>query len=164
MYRIYLFIGTDCHQWTSANAENSDINIHIIRGINDECKIQAKSDVIPNNDGAFGCPKHYPKDTVVYSAQLLGNEETNTSILVSCLDKWIKTLKRITNKDVRILINHDCTGVTNDPNSDLDCEAPTTNHSTALAKGFIAALVFVFLLLICAVIEAAFIIYAIRNR
>ena len=84
VHRIYLNVQSDCHQWTSTtNMPNklADVTSGIIQGIKDQCsQIQVKDDVIENNERAFECPT-YPEETVVYSAQIRGNELTNTSIL-----------------------------------------------------------------------------------
>ena len=102
----------------------ADVTSRIIQGIKDQCnQIQVKDDIITNNEHAFECPT-YPKETVVYSAQIHGNELTNTSILVSCLDKWIQLqeTRDIVINGVDHNINKECTSVVNDANSSLDCE------------------------------------------
>jgi hypothetical protein len=100
----------------------SDVTGHIIQGIKDQCsQIQVKDDIITNNECAFKCPA-YPKETVVYSAQIHGNELTNTSILVSCLDKWIQKTQVIVVNEVDLKINKECTSIVNDVKSSLECQ------------------------------------------
>lgn len=112
-------------------ARRNDINNQLIQGIKNECsEIQIKDDIIMDNDQAFGCPSKNPKNAVVYSTQLHDNEMTNTSILVSCLDKWIKKSKYIVIDEFDVLINNHCSGVVNDYKSDFECGAPKAiNHS-----------------------------------
>lgn len=157
IYRIYLSIQSDCHQWTStSNMPNklADITNRIIQGIKDQCnQIQVKDDIITNNEHAFECPT-YPKETVVYSAQIRGNELTNTSVLVSCLDKWIQETKVIVVNEVDLEINKGCTNVVNDINSLLDCQNPTKKSSITLAAGFAIALgILVFAIIIVVIIS-----------
>ena len=144
VYRIYLSIQSDCHQWTSTTnmfKKRSDVTGHIIQGIKNQCsQIQVKDDIITNNDHAFKCPTD-PKETVVYSAQIRGNELTNTSILVSCLDKWIQKTQVIVVNEVDLEINKECTSVVDDVNSSLDCGQKPTKQSgisrdKAMAIGF----------------------------
>ena len=126
----------------------ADVTGRIIQGIKDQCKqIQVKDDIITNNEHAFECPT-YPKKTVVYSAQIRGNELTNTSILVSCLDKWIQLqeTRDIVINGVDHNINKECTSVVNDVNSSLDCE--TKKPSITLAAGFAIALGIILFLVI----------------
>jgi hypothetical protein len=116
----------------------SDITGHIIQGIKDECnQIQVKDDIITSNERAFKCPA-YPEETVVYSAQIHGNELTNTSILVSCLDEWIQKTKVIVVNEVDLEINKECTSVVNDVNSSLDCgqNPPNIGRDEVLAIVF----------------------------
>ena len=162
VYRIYLNIQSDCHQWTStSNMPNkrADITSHIIQGIKDQCnQIQVKDDVIRNDEHAFECPTH-PKETVVYNAQVYGNELTNTSILVSCLDKWIKKTQVIVVYEVDLEINKECTSVVDDVNSSLDCgqkpvptKKPNMSRDKRIAIGVGVSSIFLFFLLIFAVV------------
>ena len=134
----------------------ADVNRHIIRGIQDQCKqIQVKNDIITNDEHAFKCPT-YPKETVVYTAQIRGNELMNTSILVSCLDKWIqlKETRGIVVNEVDLEINKECTSVVDDVNSSLDCgQKPTTESSIpfkrlVIAFGTLSAVLIVTILII----------------
>lgn len=139
MYRIYLIIQTDCHEWTSTSmpTKRVDINNRIIEGIKDQCShTQVKDDIIMINNSTFQCPSH-PKKTVVYSTHLHGNDLTNTSILVSCLDKWIEKTQTIAVNEADLEINKECTSVINDDNSGLDCA--TTSHIT-IGEGFAVGL------------------------
>jgi hypothetical protein len=140
VYRIYLTIQTECHQWTqTSNMPNkrADVIGHIIQGIKDECnQIQVKDDIITNKEHAFKCPA-YPKETVVFSAQLRGNEMSNTSILVSCLRKWIQKTQGIVVNEVDLEINKECTSVADDVNSSLDCgQQPNPPDTKGMAIGF----------------------------
>jgi hypothetical protein len=116
----------------------SDVTGHIIQGIKDQCnQIQVKDDNIINNERAFECPT-YPEKTVVYNAHLHGNELTNTSILVSCLDKWIQNTRDIVVNEVDLEINKECTSVINNVNSSLDCGSgpnPTKESNISHGKG-----------------------------
>ncbi len=129
----------------------SDITNRIIQGIKDECsQIQVKDDIITNNEHAFECPTHYPEETVVYSAQIRGNELTNTSILVTCLDKWIKKTQAIVVNEVDLKINKECTSVVNDVKSSLECQTKKSGISldtgVAIALGI---LLFIAIVIIC---------------
>ena len=106
--------------------KRTDVTNHIIQGIKDQCnQIQVNDGIILYNKHAFQCPT-YPKETVVYSAQIHGNKLTNTSILVSCLDKWIQLNKTrgIVVYEFELKINKECTKVVDDINSSLDCQKP----------------------------------------
>ena len=139
-------------------ARRNDINNQLIQGIKDECsEIQVKDDIIMNSDQAFGCPSKNPtKNVVVYSTRLYGNELANTSILVSCLDKWIKKSKYIVIDEFGVLINNHCSGVVNDYKSDFECEAPKAiNHShlphpvsEEFITGLIRILVYILLIVV----------------
>ena len=115
----------------------SDINDCIIQGIKDQCsQIQVRDDIIDDktNNHAFKCAKN-SREIVVYNAQLHDNGLTNTSILVSCLDKWIHDQKtqHIVMNNVQYEIDKECTNVVDDSNSELDC---ATTPSVTLAEGF----------------------------
>jgi hypothetical protein len=170
-YRIYLTIQSDCHQWTlTSNMPNklSDVTGHIIQGIKDQCsQIQVKDDIITNNERAFKCPT-YPKETVVYSAQIHGNELTNTSILVSCLDKWIQKTKIIVVNEVDLEINKECTSVVNDVNSSLECgQNPTKtpgigrDEGLAIGLGTLSGILLIIIGILCTV---GFVVYKCRYR
>jgi hypothetical protein len=113
----------------------TDVTNHIIQGIKHQCsQIQVKDDIITNDEHAFECPT-YPRKSIVYSAQLRGNELTNTSVLVTCLDDWIQLQEtpEIVVGGVGFKINKECTSVVNDVNSSLDCQ---TKQSLTLAEIF----------------------------
>ena len=134
-----------------------DIIDHIIQGIKDQCNhIQVKDDVITNKDRAFECPM-YPDETVVYSAQLRGNELTNTSILVSCLDKWIKKTQRIVVNEVGLEINKGCTSIVDYKNSSLDCQTKksgvTRDQGLAIGFGIISFLLVIVIIILVAVVR-----------
>ena len=142
--------------------KRSDINAHIIRGIQKMCNhIQVTNDIFRDND-AFKCPNN-PKDVVVYNARLYHTGETNTSILVFCLEKWIKANKIIPVNEVEVEINHSCTKVVNDNNNDYEC-ASTVKQSNInkLALGLGVGLGFSTFVLGIALIIAVR--YIIRNR
>jgi hypothetical protein len=118
--------------------KRADVTDRIIQGIKDQCnQIQVMDDIITNKEHAFKCPK-YPDQTVVYNAQLRGNELTNTSILVACLDKWIEKTHDIVVNEVGLEINKECTSVVNDVKSSLECQ--TKKSGITLDTGFAIAL------------------------
>ena len=135
----------------------ADVTNGIIQGINDQCnQIQVKKDTITNNEHAFKCLT-YPKEIVVYSAQIHGNELINTSILVSCLKKWIQKTQVIVVNEVDLEIHKDCTKVVNDVNSSLDCAAIkkpsiTNDEWIAIGVGVSAAVLFILLIIAAVVI------------
>ena len=139
----------------------ADVTSHIIQGIQDqtECnQIQDTNDIIRNDEHAFKCPT-YPKETVVYTAQIHGNNLTNTSILVSCLNKWIQLNKTrgIVVNEVDLEINKQCTKVVNDVNSSLDCgQKPnkklgiTRDKYIAIGFGILSAILAIIIFIIIA--------------
>ena len=141
VYRIYLQIKLECREWTDQNTNTmkqrlTDINSQVSGGITAKCS-QIVDVSITNNNHAFKCPNS-PKNMVVYNAQLQCTDQANTSILVSCLDKWIATKGSIIVSGVELSIDHDCTKVVNDNNHDYECAA-SGNHLTRsdkLAIGF----------------------------
>jgi hypothetical protein len=156
VYQIYLHIQGDCRNWIKDEMPKKykDINTHIILGIKEQCsQIKVEDGIIMTDDliHAFKCAKH-SRETVVYKAQLLGNDLTNTSILVFCLDKWIHDDKtqNIVMNNVEIEIDKKCTGVVDDSNSAPDCA------NTPLPEGDVLAIVFgticAFLIVIIAVL------------
>ena len=105
-----------------------DINDHIKGGISAKCSQIPESDItITNNNHAFECPNN-PKNVVVYNAQLHGTDQTNTSLLVSCLNTWITAQRSILVTEVELSINHDCTKVVNDDNHDYECAAAASGN------------------------------------
>ena len=114
----------------------TDINNRISGGITDKCS-QIVDVSITNNNHAFKCPNS-PKNMVVYNAQLQRTDQVNTSMLVSCLDKWIATKRIIIVSGVELSIDHDCTKVVNDNNRDYECAASGNQltRSDKLAIGF----------------------------
>jgi hypothetical protein len=148
----------------------TDVTGHIIQGIKDQCsQIQVKDDIITNNEHAFECPTQYPEETVVYSAQLRGNELTNTSILVSCLDKWIEKTQAIVVNEVDLKINKECTSVVNDVYSSLDCGQKPTKKSgmtgdKRMAIGFGVSTAFLVIIIVIFVIASAIVLYKYRHR
>jgi hypothetical protein len=88
----------------------------------------------------------------VYSAQLRGNELANTSVLVTCLDKWIEKTQVIVVNEVDLKINKECTSVVNDVKSSLECQTKKSNST--LAAGFaisiaLGILLFIAIVIIC---------------
>lgn len=147
------------------NAREKDIKNKLIQGIKDECsEIQVKNDttLIIENNRAFGCPKN-PENTIVYSAQLHGDEHVNTSRLVYCLDNWIKRSKFIVITDFDFSINHNCSGVVNDEDSDFECA--TGNQLTSKDKLAIGLGIACFILIAAVIVLIIHAVYhCVRNR
>lgn len=135
IYRIYLKITSKCSDWTESSIKDkvSDINNQILRGIRKVCEnIQVPDEIITNDDHAYKCPKHLPNN-VMYEAHIQGTSQTNTTTLVSCLDKWLEQVKVIQVNLVELSINKECTSVVNKQNT------PDCSHggvSLSLGDGF----------------------------
>ena len=144
----------------------NDINNQLIQGIKEECsEIQVNNEVIIvyNDHPLFECPSRNPTKsaTVVYSTQLHGNELANTSILVTCLDKWIKKSKYIVIDESDVSINDNCSGVVNDYSSDFDCGTISHNllpHVYSVLKEFITGLSKVLCIFLIVIITIALIV------
>ena len=157
-YRIYFNGIPDCHQWTDTSIKEkiSDINTQIIHGIwsQDQCDQIPEFFALNSNRAYYSCPENQKiKDSVVYNFHLLGSYIANTTMLVSCLDQWIRESINIPVNGVSLRIIKECTGVLN---KGISTECSYRPHGTKskmpweawLSVAFASVLIVLFVIII----------------
>lgn len=158
MYRIYLEDIENCHQWIDTpniKEKVNDIENQIVHGIQTQCSQIPASLSIDGNHQAYGCPEnHNIQNSIIYDAHLQGTSRPweNTTVLVSCLDRWIHESATIEVNGVELRINKECTGLLDkgiqDPTECSYDAKLTWTASLSIGFGIIIVLLLVIVIII----------------
>ena len=154
MYRIYLEDIENCHQWIDTpniKEKVNDIENQIVHGIRTQCN-QILAYWSTDGNYLHASENHNIQNSIIYDAHLRGMPQDNTTVLVSCLDRWIHESATIEVNGVELRINKECTGLLDkgiqDPTECSYDAKLTWTASLSIGFGIIIVLLLVIVIII----------------